>query len=170
MRIEFWGFYCLRKPILLSCFSCRYAKIHIPIIASVSEHQPTTWVSFFFDLHILICVFPFGLWTVIKNINNERVFSKSLNCFLFLCSLRELNVDFPDISLFVYMTRICKYLVNTIQSIKQLQEVVLDENFILHNMENFAMLILLYPKTLFFYSQLSSMRFLLFILPVLWFG
>lgn len=53
----------------------RYAKIHIPIIASVSEHQPTTWVSFFFDLHILICVFPYGLWLCVKNINNERVFS-----------------------------------------------------------------------------------------------
>ena len=54
-----------------------YAKIHIPIIASVSEHQPTTWVSFFFDLHILICVFPAGAWFVIKEINDERVFSKS---------------------------------------------------------------------------------------------
>jgi len=57
-----------------SLYDTGYAKIHIPIIASVSEHQPTTWVSFFFDLHILVCVFPFGLWTVIKNINNERVF------------------------------------------------------------------------------------------------
>ena len=53
-----------------------YAKIHIPIIASVSEHQPTTWVSFFFDLHILVCVFPAGVWFVIKDINDERVFSK----------------------------------------------------------------------------------------------
>uniref|UniRef100_A0AAQ4RNE8 dolichyl-diphosphooligosaccharide--protein glycotransferase n=1 Tax=Gasterosteus aculeatus aculeatus TaxID=481459 RepID=A0AAQ4RNE8_GASAC len=51
-----------------------YAKIHIPIIASVSEHQPTTWVSFFFDLHILVCTFPAGLWFCIKNINDERVF------------------------------------------------------------------------------------------------
>ncbi len=55
-----------------------YAKIHIPIIASVSEHQPTTWVSFFFDLHILVCVFPAGVWFVIKEINDERVFSKSV--------------------------------------------------------------------------------------------
>merc|ERR1712088_617449 len=51
-----------------------YAKIHIPIIASVSEHQPTPWFSFFFDLHILACVFPAGLWHCIKNINDERVF------------------------------------------------------------------------------------------------
>ena len=27
-----------------------YAKNHIPIIASVSEHQPTSWSSFYFDL------------------------------------------------------------------------------------------------------------------------
>jgi asparagine N-glycosylation enzyme membrane subunit Stt3 len=30
--------------------------------------------SFFFDLHILACVFPVGLWYCIKNINDERVF------------------------------------------------------------------------------------------------
>uniref|UniRef100_A0AAY4BN07 Dolichyl-diphosphooligosaccharide--protein glycosyltransferase subunit STT3B n=1 Tax=Denticeps clupeoides TaxID=299321 RepID=A0AAY4BN07_9TELE len=74
--------------IYLSCIGCiapwsgrfyslwdtGYAKIHIPIIASVSEHQPTTWVSFFFDLHILVCTFPAGLWFCIKNINDERVF------------------------------------------------------------------------------------------------
>ena len=40
----------------------------------MSEHQPTTWFSFFFDLHILVCVFPVGLWLCIKNINDERVF------------------------------------------------------------------------------------------------
>ena len=60
-----------------SLWDTGYAKIHIPIIASVSEHQPTTWVSFFFDLHILICTFPAGAWFVIKDINDERVFSKS---------------------------------------------------------------------------------------------
>lgn len=57
-----------------SLWDTGYAKIHIPIIASVSEHQPTTWFSFFFDLHILACVFPAGLWHCIKNINDERVF------------------------------------------------------------------------------------------------
>ena len=49
-----------------SLWDTGYAKIHIPIIASVSEHQPTTWFSFFFDLHILACVFPAGLWYCIK--------------------------------------------------------------------------------------------------------
>lgn len=61
----------------ISCALHSYAKIHIPIIASVSEHQPTTWVSFFFDLHILVCTFPAGLWFCIKNINDERVFGKN---------------------------------------------------------------------------------------------
>jgi len=57
-----------------SLWDTGYAKIHIPIIASVSEHQPTTWFSFFFDLHVLACVFPVGLWYCIKNVNDERVF------------------------------------------------------------------------------------------------
>ncbi|XP_054708853.1 dolichyl-diphosphooligosaccharide--protein glycosyltransferase subunit STT3B-like [Uloborus diversus] len=57
-----------------SLWDTGYAKIHIPIIASVSEHQPTTWFSFFFDLHILVTIFPVGLWNCIQNINDERVF------------------------------------------------------------------------------------------------
>ncbi|KAI3358710.1 hypothetical protein L3Q82_015119, partial [Scortum barcoo] len=63
-----------------SLWDTGYAKIHIPIIASVSEHQPTTWVSFFFDLHILVCTFPAGLWFCIKNINDERVFGSGPAC------------------------------------------------------------------------------------------
>ncbi|KFM59622.1 Dolichyl-diphosphooligosaccharide--protein glycosyltransferase subunit STT3B, partial [Stegodyphus mimosarum] len=57
-----------------SLWDTGYAKIHIPIIASVSEHQPTTWFSFFFDLHILVSTFPVGLWYCIQNVNDERVF------------------------------------------------------------------------------------------------
>ncbi|KAL5510340.1 hypothetical protein EMCRGX_G005869 [Ephydatia muelleri] len=57
-----------------SLYDTGYAKIHIPIIASVSEHQPTTWTSFFFDLHILLCLFPAGVWFVMKKLTDERVF------------------------------------------------------------------------------------------------
>ncbi|CAD6995427.1 unnamed protein product [Ceratitis capitata] len=57
-----------------SLWDTGYAKIHIPIIASVSEHQPTTWFSFFFDLHILVCTFPVGIWYCIKSVNDERIF------------------------------------------------------------------------------------------------
>lgn len=59
-----------------SLWDTGYAKIHIPIIASVSEHQPTTWSSFFFDLHVLSCAFPAGLWFCIQNANDARVFGK----------------------------------------------------------------------------------------------
>ncbi|MCP9258964.1 Dolichyl-diphosphooligosaccharide--protein glycosyltransferase subunit STT3B [Dirofilaria immitis] len=63
-----------------SLWDTGYAKIHIPIIASVSEHQPTTWVSFFFDLHITAAVFPVGLWYCVKNVNDERVFGNDTLC------------------------------------------------------------------------------------------
>lgn len=39
-----------------------YAKNNIPIIASVSEHQPTTWSSFYFDLQLLVFMFPGTSW------------------------------------------------------------------------------------------------------------
>ncbi|GAA57365.1 dolichyl-diphosphooligosaccharide--protein glycosyltransferase, partial [Clonorchis sinensis] len=35
-----------------------YAKNHIPIIASVSEHQPTAWSCYYFDLQLLAVMFP----------------------------------------------------------------------------------------------------------------
>ncbi|XP_010781845.1 dolichyl-diphosphooligosaccharide--protein glycosyltransferase subunit STT3B-like [Notothenia coriiceps] len=81
-----------------SLWDTGYAKIHIPIIASVSEHQPTTWVSFFFDLHILVCTFPAGLWFCIKNINDERVFGRStlLKALQFMrtCALGHYDIYF----------------------------------------------------------------------------
>mmetsp|Transcript_9144 Transcript_9144/g.13521 ORF Transcript_9144/g.13521 Transcript_9144/m.13521 type:complete len:697 (+) Transcript_9144:25-2115(+) len=51
-----------------------YAKKHIPIIASVSEHQPTTWASFFFDLHILTLLTPVGLYFCYQNLNEATIF------------------------------------------------------------------------------------------------
>ena len=51
-----------------------YASKYIPIIASVSEHQPTTWTSFFFDLHILVLLAPVGLITLFTNISDGGVF------------------------------------------------------------------------------------------------
>ena len=39
-----------------------YAKNNIQIIASVSEHQPTAWSSFYFDLQLLVFLFPVGLY------------------------------------------------------------------------------------------------------------
>ena len=45
-----------------SLWDTSYAKKHIPIIASVSEHQPTSWSSFFLDLQLLIVLFPLGVY------------------------------------------------------------------------------------------------------------
>eukprot|EP00163_Fabomonas_tropica_P017688 TRINITY_DN3141_c0_g1_i1.p1 TRINITY_DN3141_c0_g1~~TRINITY_DN3141_c0_g1_i1.p1 ORF type:complete len:580 (+),score=201.53 TRINITY_DN3141_c0_g1_i1:107-1741(+) len=52
-----------------------YAKEHIPIIASVSEHQPTTWGSFFFDLNILVFMLPAGLYFCFKEMTDGSVFA-----------------------------------------------------------------------------------------------
>ncbi|TGZ66033.1 hypothetical protein CRM22_005569 [Opisthorchis felineus] len=57
-----------------SLWDTTYAKIHIPIITSVSEHQPTSWCSFFFDMHILLLAFPAGVWLCFQDATNERVF------------------------------------------------------------------------------------------------
>jgi len=51
-----------------------YAKDNIPIIASVSEHQPTTWASFFFDLHALVFLFPAGLYFCFKKLTDANIF------------------------------------------------------------------------------------------------
>lgn len=57
-----------------SLWDTGYAKIHIPIIASVSEHQPTAWPSFFFDLSMLIWLFPAGVYMCFRNLRDEHVF------------------------------------------------------------------------------------------------
>lgn len=57
-----------------SLWDTGYAKVHIPIIASVSEHQPTTWTSFFIDLQMLIMVLPVGVWCSFQNLSDASVF------------------------------------------------------------------------------------------------
>jgi dolichyl-diphosphooligosaccharide--protein glycosyltransferase len=57
-----------------SLWDTGYAKIHIPIIASVSEHQPTAWPAFFFDLNMLIWLFPAGVYLCFQKLNDEQVF------------------------------------------------------------------------------------------------
>jgi len=57
-----------------SLWDTGYAKIHIPIIASVSEHQPTAWPAFFFDLNMLIWLFPAGVYLCFQQLADEHVF------------------------------------------------------------------------------------------------
>lgn len=51
-----------------------YAKNNIPIIASVSEHQPTSWSSFYFDLQILTFLFPAGLYYCFSKLTDHNIF------------------------------------------------------------------------------------------------
>jgi len=51
-----------------------YAKNNIPIIASVSEHQPTAWSSFYFDLQILTFLFPAGLYYCFSKLTDHNIF------------------------------------------------------------------------------------------------
>lgn len=51
-----------------------YAKNNIPIIASVSEHQPTAWSSFYFDLQMLTFMFPVGLYFCFTKLTDENIF------------------------------------------------------------------------------------------------
>lgn len=57
-----------------SLWDTGYAKIHIPIIASVSEHQPPAWPAFFFDLNMLIWLFPAGIYLCYQDLRDEHVF------------------------------------------------------------------------------------------------
>lgn len=57
-----------------SLWDTNYAKIHIPIIASVSEHQPTAWPAFFFDTNMLIWLFPAGIYLCFQELKDEHVF------------------------------------------------------------------------------------------------
>ncbi|KXZ53944.1 hypothetical protein GPECTOR_6g862 [Gonium pectorale] len=51
-----------------------YAKKFIPIVASVSEHQPTTWASYIFDLHLLVFAAPAGLYFCFKKPTDGCIF------------------------------------------------------------------------------------------------
>lgn len=45
----------------LPCKNRTYASKYIPIIASVSEHQPPTWPSYFMDINVLAFLVPAGI-------------------------------------------------------------------------------------------------------------
>lgn len=51
-----------------------YAKSYIPIVASVSEHQPTAWTTFFFDLHFTLLFAPLGLYYALRRADNYKLF------------------------------------------------------------------------------------------------
>ena len=40
----------------------------------MSEHQPTPWPSYYFDLNWLIWLFPGGVWLCFRKLGDEHVF------------------------------------------------------------------------------------------------
>ncbi|KAJ1970746.1 oligosaccharyl transferase stt3 subunit [Dimargaris verticillata] len=57
-----------------SLWDTSYAKKYIPIIASVSEHQPTPWTSLFFDLQLLMVLFPAGIYFCFADLGDAQLF------------------------------------------------------------------------------------------------
>ena len=58
----------------LSLLDPTYAKKYIPIIASVSEHQPTTWTHFFEDLNVPFFLMPLGLVSCFRPMSDASLF------------------------------------------------------------------------------------------------
>lgn len=59
---------------ILTLIDPHYAKKFIPIVASVSEHQPNQWCNIFFDFHFLILFQPIGLYFLLKKPTPEKLF------------------------------------------------------------------------------------------------
>lgn len=72
--LTYMGFIAPWTGRFYSLWDTNYAKIHIPIIASVSEHQPVAWPAFFFDTHFLIWLFPAGVFLLFLELKDEHVF------------------------------------------------------------------------------------------------
>ena len=51
-----------------------YAAKHIPIIASVSEHQPTSWSNYIMDLHLIAFLAPVGLLCCLQRLSDGSLF------------------------------------------------------------------------------------------------
>ena len=72
------GYRLRQKVILFNCLPCLLLNVsprYIPIIASVSEHQPMAWFSFFMDLQFfLIFLFLAGVVMCFRELRDEHLF------------------------------------------------------------------------------------------------
>lgn len=60
-----------------------YASKYIPIIASVGEHQPTTWAAFYFSLGPAVLFVPLGIYYSFKELNEGYIFMIVYSVFAF---------------------------------------------------------------------------------------
>ncbi|KAL4320507.1 hypothetical protein AHAS_Ahas14G0017400 [Arachis hypogaea] len=59
----------------LSLLDPTYASKYIPIIASVSEHQPPTWPSYFMDINVLAFLIPAGIIACFSPLSDASLFA-----------------------------------------------------------------------------------------------
>lgn len=102
-----------------SLWDTNYAKIHIPIIASVSEHQPVAWPAFFFDTHFLIWMFPVGVVLLFMQLKDEHVF---IIVYSVLCSY------FAGVMVRLMLTLTPVICISAAVALSQLFDVYLDFN------------------------------------------
>ncbi|EAY09105.1 Oligosaccharyl transferase STT3 subunit family protein [Trichomonas vaginalis G3] len=69
---------------LLLMFDPSYATKNIPIIASVAEHQPSSWSSYFMECAFFMSLFPAGCYFVIKDQITIKNFQKTEASMLLL--------------------------------------------------------------------------------------
>jgi dolichyl-diphosphooligosaccharide--protein glycosyltransferase len=58
----------------LSLLDPTYAAKHMPMVASVAEHQPPAWPSFFLDLHATLPLAPLGLLHLFQRRTDGAIF------------------------------------------------------------------------------------------------
>ena len=56
-------------------YSLLGATSNIAIVKSVSEHQPSPWTTFFFDLHCLVFLVPVGIYFCFEELNDANSFA-----------------------------------------------------------------------------------------------
>ena len=82
-NLQLWSsnILCTNKKIFLNSKNSQYLIEYYPVlhlffssIASVSEHQPTSWSSFYFDLQVLTILFPAGLYYCFTRLTDHNIF------------------------------------------------------------------------------------------------
>lgn len=56
-------------------YSLLGATTNIAIVKSVSEHQPSPWTTFFFDLHCIVFLVPVGMYYCFAHLNDANLFA-----------------------------------------------------------------------------------------------
>ncbi|KEG02098.1 dolichyl-diphosphooligosaccharide--protein glycosyltransferase subunit STT3, putative [Plasmodium vinckei vinckei] len=111
-----------------------YASKHNPIVASISEHQPTTWGSYYFDIHLVLFFLPIGLYECFKKNANIELFF--LGIFTTLCMyfsslmVRLLLIFSPFVSILssIGLSFILSTLIEFVDKLREIKLADLDEN------------------------------------------